>query len=170
MEGVRLGVGTSIPYLENAGLWLPIEAAAELRHYGMRELLFQRGETARGVYVLRSGRVAVSLQPRTASRRGFVEVVEAGAVLGLSEAAVGGFHQMTAESLGGAEVAYLSRAKLLTLLTAHGGLCQSVRRMLCEKIDDVYQSHRLLGGPGIRVSRRGRKTASQLRAPQETPA
>ena len=81
--------------------------------------------------------------------------------MGLSEAVAGGCHQLTAESLNVAEVAYLSRAKLLTMLTAHGLFCESVRRMVSESIAEVYRSHCLLGGPGVRASQGERKAASQ---------
>ena len=144
MTGLAIVLPQGSPQLRQA-----IEASAEVevRHYGDRELLFERGDPAEGIYWLRTGLVGLSLTPRAAARLESIEVAEPGALLGMSEVVAGGRFQLTARSAGSVTVTYLRRAGLLALLSKDGSLCSNVLVAMSEKLGEIYDSYRLLGGP-----------------------
>ena len=78
-------------------------------------LLFVEGQTARGVFVLCSGKVKLS----TTSKDGKVLILkqaEAGEVLGLSAAILGTDYEMTAETASACQLNFISRSDFMTLL------------------------------------------------------
>lgn len=134
---------------------------AERCWFAPRTVLFERGELAHGVYLLRSGRVAMFSGPQFAARRQRVELADCGAILGLGEVLAEGRYGLTAESAGSVEAAYVSQARLLALLRINPEACTQLRRLLVGQIDVIHAAHRLLGGPGLR--------SAPKRTPQQVP-
>ncbi len=76
------------------------------------EVLFRRGESACGIFVLLSGRVILDLGLDAC----FPRTYEAGALLGLSATLTRGIYSMTATVMENAVVAFWSREALESLL------------------------------------------------------
>ena len=137
--------------MEERGLTSALLEMAELCTFPPRSLIFERGTTASGVYVILAVRAALLSGPRVASRRQPAEIAGSGVILGLGEVLAEGRHCLTAESAGQVEAAYISRTKLVALVRHNPAIGGALRRLLAGKIDAVHQSHRLLGSPGLRT-------------------
>lgn len=95
-------------------------------------VLFQRGDAARGLYLICSGRVSVALDtdyfaypPR---------ILGPGAVVGLPATVAGSPYSLTAEVVDKAELAFVSRAVMLNCLTTNQQLCFEVMQLLSGEI------------------------------------
>jgi len=107
-------------------------------------VLFREGQTARGVFLLCSGRVRLSLCSES-GRRMTVRVASAGEVLGLSAAVAGGCYQVTAEALEGVQVAAVRRKDLLHFLRQYREVCLQVVNLLSEDLQVAYNRVRSVG-------------------------
>jgi len=107
-------------------------------------LLFVEGQTARGVYVLCSGRVKLS----TTSREGRVlilKIAEPGEVLGLSAAISGQPFELTAETTVPSQVNFIEREALLQGIEQSGELGLRSSQMLSWEFQSAYRDiHDLL--------------------------
>ncbi len=137
--------------MEEPGLTSALLEMAEFRTFPPRSLIFERGASASGVYLILAGRAALLSVPRVASRRQRAEMAGSGVILGLGEVLAEARHCLTAEAAGQVEAAYISRAKLVALLRGNPAIGAELRRLMVSEIDAVHQSHRLLGSPGLRT-------------------
>ena len=107
-------------------------------------VLFREGQPARGVFMLCSGRVRLSVCSDDGSRI-TVRVVSAGEMLGLSAALAGGSYEVTAEVLETLQVAQVRRKDLLHFLHEHREVCMQVVNMLSEDLHVAYNRVRTVG-------------------------
>jgi len=106
--------------------------------------LFREGQSARGVYLLREGRVRLTVCSES-GRRMTLRTVGPGEILGLSAALAGGFHEITAEAVDEVEVAEIRRKDLLHFLHEHCDICLQVVNLLSEDLHEAYDRVRAVG-------------------------
>jgi CRP/FNR family transcriptional regulator, cyclic AMP receptor protein len=119
-------------------------------------VLFREGQTARTVFLLCQGRVRLSLCSES-GRRMTVRMAGAGEVLGLSAAVSGGHYELTAEALGGVQVAVVRRKDLLRFLHERRDVCLQVVNLLR---DDLHQAYDRVRAVGLGRTRRARTTGA----------
>lgn len=101
-------------------------------------ILFVEGQTPRGVFVLCSGKVKLSIT----SREGKVlilKVAEAGDVLGLSSAISGADCEVTAETSMPCRVNFVSRRDLLRLLEEESEMGKRAAQMLSREFQTAFR-------------------------------
>src|SRR2546422_9393448 len=119
-------------------------------------ILFREGHSGRSIFVLCEGRVKLSVCSQSGKRL-TLRIAGPGEVLGLSSSLSGGPHQVTAETLGNAQVAVVERKDLLRFLRDHREACLQVVNLLSQDLHVAYDRVRSLGwaapgGPGPRAS------------------
>jgi CRP/FNR family cyclic AMP-dependent transcriptional regulator len=98
------------------------------------QVLFSEGEPARGIYILRTGRAAVSITSRE-GRVVILRMAEAGDVLGLNSVLGGSSYEATLKTIGPCRTDFIARAELLDLLERPAGakaMLAILRRELTE--------------------------------------
>ena len=128
-----------------------------IQSYPKGTVLFREGQTARGVFLLCSGRVRLSLCAES-GRRMTVRVAGSGEVLGLSAALAGGCYQVTAETLEAVQVAAVRRKDLLHFLHQYREVCLQVVNLLSEDLHVAYGRVRTVG---LSRTRRSSATAGR---------
>ncbi len=86
--------------------------------YPAGSVLFIEKQTSRGVYVLCEGEVKLSVSS-SEGKRLILRIAKAGEVLGLVSALSGTPHELTAETLRPAQVAFIPRDAFVRFLTRH---------------------------------------------------
>lgn len=107
-------------------------------------LLFREGQPARGVFVLCTGRVRLSVCADDGGRI-TVRIASPGELLGLSAVLAGGSYEVTAEALDTLQVAQVRRKDLLHFLHEHREVCLQVVNMLSEDLHVAYSRVRTVG-------------------------
>jgi CRP/FNR family cyclic AMP-dependent transcriptional regulator len=115
-------------------------------------VLFREGQPARGVFLLCTGRVRLTVCSES-GRRMTVRVVSSGETLGLSAAVSGGRYEVTAEALDAIQVAAVRRKDLLHFLHQHPDVCLQVVNLLSEDLHVAYDRVRAVGLGRTRRSR-----------------
>ncbi len=98
------------------------------------KVLFSEGEPARGIYILRTGRAAVSITSRE-GRVVILRMAEAGDVLGLNSELGGSLYDATVKTIGLCRTDFIARAELVDLLESPAGaraMLAILRRELTE--------------------------------------
>jgi len=98
-------------------------------------VLFRCGDPARGLYLICSGRIAVSLEPES-----FLyppRIVGPGSVLGLPATVAGSPYSLSAEVIEKAELAFVPRAAMLNCLSTNQSLCFEVMELLSGEISST---------------------------------
>jgi CRP/FNR family transcriptional regulator, cyclic AMP receptor protein len=101
-------------------------------------ILFVEGQTARGMFVLCSGKVNLS----TTSREGKVLILktaEPGEALGLSAAISGQSYEMTAETATPCQLNFVDRKNLMELLQAHSEIGLHAAQALSREFQSAYR-------------------------------
>jgi CRP-like cAMP-binding protein len=119
-------------------LWQALDGLKSVRTYTKGSSLFQQGTPAQGIYLVEKGEVRLTLPSSGRSEHTF-EVAGPGTVLGLSEAMTGEAHELSAEALSPAEIAYVERGKLLELLRDHHLFCLQIVQLLSDDLHGLYQ-------------------------------
>jgi len=107
-------------------------------------VLFVEGQSARGVYIVCSGRVKLS----TTSRDGktlIVRIAQAGEVLGLHATVSGEPYELTAETLQSCQLDFIKRDDFLRFLQEHGDACLAAAQHLSKNCQNAYETIRSLG-------------------------
>ena len=91
------------------------------RRFAPGALLFLEGDECSGVFVLRSGRVKLSVS-QLGGRSVIIGIAEAGDIVGLAAVIDGSPYESTAEALGECDTEFVTRDALLSGLTAEAGL------------------------------------------------
>lgn len=96
-------------------------------------VLFRQGEEVKGVYVVNSGKVRLSLTDTTT---GSVSdrFAQGGSVLGLPATMAGNAYSLTAEVRSAAEVVFVPRERVLELLRVQPTLCFEVVEILAQEV------------------------------------
>ena len=95
-------------------------------------ILFRRGDAARGLFLIRSGRVSVDLDTGNAAFP--PRILGAGAVVGLPATITGSPYSLTAEAIDDAELAFVPRPAVLGCLRENPHLCFEVMDLLSGEI------------------------------------
>jgi len=107
-------------------------------------ILFVEGQSARGVYIVCSGRVKLS----TTSRDGktlILRIAEAGEVLGLHATVSGKPYELTAETLQPCQLDFIKRDDFLQFLQNHADACLHAAQHLSQNCQSAYEMIRSLG-------------------------
>jgi len=131
--------------------WLPVgagggsDASDSFREYPKGTVLFDEGQTPRGVYVLcGGGRVKLSTCSGDA-RVLITDIAGPGYVLGLSAVVSGGAHEVTAETLDACRLAFVGRDEFLRLLGADVCALTQATRQLSRNYRTVHRQASVLG-------------------------
>ena len=111
-------------------------------------ILFRRGDAARGLFLIRSGRVSVDLDAGNAAFP--PRILGAGAVVGLPATVAGSPYSLTAEVIDDAELAFVPRPAVLSCLQSNPQLCFEVMDLLSGEISGTRTALKQAGA--IRLS------------------
>ena len=106
-------------------------------------MLFAEGEPARGVYILRTGRAAVSISS-SEGRVVILQMVRAGDVLGLNAVLRNSTYEATVKILEPSRVNFISRAQLLELVGNSDAGASAVIKMLSRELTRLTERTRSL--------------------------
>jgi CRP/FNR family transcriptional regulator len=112
--------------------------------YPQGAVLFVEGQSARGIYIICSGRVKLS----TTSRDGktlILRIAGAGEVLGLHATVSGKPYELTAETLQPCQLDFVKRDDFLRFLQNHGDACLNAAQHLSQNCQSAYEMIRSLG-------------------------
>jgi CRP/FNR family transcriptional regulator, cyclic AMP receptor protein len=113
-------------------------------HYPDAAKLFNEGEPARGIFILQSGRVKLYLTS-VDGRTLILRMSKAGDVLGLPGALSGGPYEVTAETMGPCQLAFIKREPFLRLLNNSKEISMGVARQLTSSYISACHEVRCLG-------------------------
>ena len=97
-------------------------------------VLFQQGTPPKGVFLVSSGKVALSLNKRKAKN---YWVADAGSLLGLPATVRNTPYSLTAKAIEETKVVFVSRAKLRRLLLSNPKLCFEAVRILGAEVRSI---------------------------------
>src|SRR5690242_2939124 len=107
-------------------------------------IIFMEGQPARGVYVLRKGRVKL-LTTNSDGRTLIMKIAKPGEALGLNSVITGKPYDLTAEILQPAELAFIPRADFMKCITEHGDACMHFASHLSRDCQAAYDLVRSIG-------------------------
>lgn len=107
-------------------------------------IIFMEGQPARGVYVLRQGRVKL-LTSNSDGRTMILKIAKPGEALGLNSVISGMAYDVTAEILQPAELAFIPRADFLKCITERGDACMHFASLLSHDCQAAYELVRSIG-------------------------
>src|SRR3984957_3045809 len=112
--------------------------------YPANRVLFSEKEAARGVFVVLSGEVKLSINS-SEGRRLSLRIAKKGEILGLASALSGNSYELTAETLYPATIAPISRQDFLSFLTRHPEAYQAVTEELSRHVSIACERLRAVG-------------------------
>jgi len=123
------------------------QALADIRRtssYPSGAILFMEGEPARGVYIVCQGRVKL-LTTNSDGKTLIFKIAKPGEILGLNATLAGIPHEITAETLQPAQLAYVSREDFLKLIKDNADACLHVAQHLGRDCHSAYEVIRSIG-------------------------
>jgi CRP/FNR family transcriptional regulator, cyclic AMP receptor protein len=111
--------------------------------HGRGKVLFAEGEPARGVYILRTGRAAMSITSRE-GRVVILRMVQAGDVLGLNSVLRSAAYEMTVKTLEPCRTDFISRPELLELMGTSQAGAQAIMKLLSQELTELTARTRSL--------------------------
>lgn len=123
------------------------------RKFAKGAVLYEHGTPAAGIYLVQQGSVRVLLTTPD-NQRQLLEVVGAGAVLGLSESMCGDRYRVTAEAEEPATTQFVARDSFIDFLDTHHEYCMQVVRILSENLHGLYHKFRSVSAHPGRPRRR----------------
>ncbi len=133
------GLPSNCPQLASA-----LERGAEVVIRSRGSLLFEQGQPAAGVYVVRRGKVRLRLACATGQHT--YRTVAAGYILGLPSAVSNEPYSLTAEVLEDAELAFVGRARVIALLRSRNDLSMQLVTLLADEVRRMRQQASVLAG------------------------
>lgn len=127
----------------SAALRHELEKLMMAREYPERSLLFAEGQPATGVFIVRSGRVKLTMGSDK-GRRMVVEMAGPGEVLGLSATISGKPSEVTAETLTACRVSFINQPEFIAFLEKHPGACLQISLLLSDELGAAYERVRAL--------------------------
>ncbi|MGA9642354.1 MAG: cyclic nucleotide-binding domain-containing protein [Terriglobales bacterium] len=115
--------------------------------------LYEHGTEAAGIYLVESGSVRV-LIPAPENQKQLLEVVHAGAILGLSESMAGDHYRVTAEAEEPTTAAFITRQGFCDFLDNHHEFCMQIVRLLSDNLHGLYHRFRSVSAHPGRPRRR----------------
>lgn len=123
------------------------------RSFSKGTALYQQGADATGFYLVETGAVRVLL-PTSENQNQLLEVVGAGAILGLSESMCGDKYRVTAEAEEPTTAAFIDRDSFVRFLGGHHEYCMQVVSILSENLHGLYHKFRSVSAHPGRPRRR----------------
>jgi CRP/FNR family transcriptional regulator len=120
-----------------------IDRVSRTRIYPRGAVVFHEGNIARGVYVLSSGRVKVSISSAD-GRKLIIRIARAGDVLGLYAGLTGRPFEATAEMVESGRVDFISRTDLLNLMAQQQTLNTDLVEMFSRQFSEFVDNTRML--------------------------
>jgi len=111
--------------------------------HGRGSMLFAEGEPARGVYILRTGRAAVSISS-SEGRIVILHMVQAGDVLGLNAVLRNSTYEATVRTLAPSRVNFIPRAELMGLVENSDAAASAVIKLLGRELAQLKSRARSL--------------------------
>jgi len=143
------------------------EGSALVRNYRKGTVVYRRGRAVRGVFLIRNGRVRLSLGDASSSV--VLHVAGPGSVLGLGETMSGCAYEASVETLEACQIAFLRREEFLRYLRLNCGLCMQLVQLLSEDLHHLYQQYRTIGGPATRNRKPRSNGSGEKPRPQDGP-
>ena len=112
--------------------------------YPAGALLFMEGEQARGVHIICQGRVKL-LTTNSEGKTLIFKIAKPGEILGLNATLSGSAHEITAETLQPAQLAYVSREDFIKFIKENGDACLQVAQHLGRDCHSAYEVIRAIG-------------------------
>ena len=112
--------------------------------YPAGAILFMEGEQARGVYIVCEGRVKM-LTTNSDGKTLIFKIAKPGEILGLNATLAGTPHEITAEALQPARLAYIGREDFLKFIREYGDACLHVAQHLGRDCHSAYEVIRSIG-------------------------
>ena len=104
--------------------------------HGRGKVLFAEGEPARGVYILRTGRAAISISS-SEGRVVILRMAQAGDVLGLNAVLCSSSHDVTVRTLEPCRTDFIPRADLMELMTTSQAGTHAILKVLSKELTEL---------------------------------
>lgn len=130
-----------------------LRSIVRVREFRKGETLYTHGTVADGLFLVETGAVQVLL-PTREQRLQVLEVVGAGAILGLSETMSGDNYRVTANAEDLTKTSFIDRTKFLEFLDVHPEFCMQIVRLLSENLHGLYHKFRSVSAHPGRPRRR----------------
>ena len=111
--------------------------------HGRGKVLFAEGEPARGVYILRTGRAAVSISS-SEGRVVLLRMAQAADVLGLNSVLSNGSYHTTVKTLEPCRTDFISRLELVELMQQSSAGAYAILRILSQELTELTDRAKLL--------------------------
>ncbi len=111
--------------------------------HGRGRVLFTEGEQARGVYILRTGRAAVSISSRE-GRVVMLRLAQPGDVLGLNSVLQNCSYDTTVKTLEPCRTDFIPRAELIDLMQQSHAAVQSILNIVSQELTEITNRTKLL--------------------------
>ncbi len=129
--------------------------------YSAGDTLFTEGEVAKGVFILRQGKVKL-VASSSEGKALILRIATTGAILGLSPAVAAKTHDISAAVLEPSQVSFIKRADLLQLMNAHGDLALQLAKELSLEYASLCQELSTIGLQRSAMSRLAQLLASWI--------
>jgi len=153
MQTMRETVTSSMSQAQRTGGFLNRLSPAELEDlrsmgcpssYSAGMVLFSEKDSARGIYLVVSGEVKLSINSSEGKRLS-LHIAKAGEILGLTSAVTGSPFEMTAEILYPAKITHIARREFLGFLMRHPEVYQAVTEELSQQLTMACEQLRTVG-------------------------
>ena len=124
-------------------LWAALEGICSRMAVAKGKVLFQQGEAGRGVFLLRQGKVRLSLH-RTGGKELPYRVAGPGNILGLPATLSHAPYSLTAENLADCEVGFAPAEDVLNLLSKRGDLCFQAVEIMAHEVRKLRKKQAVL--------------------------
>jgi len=120
--------------------------------HGRGKVLFVEGEPARGIYVLRSGRAAVSISS-SEGRVVILRIAHGGEVVGLNSVLRSSVYDVSVKTLEPCRTTFIPRAELMEILATSQAGTQAIVNMLSHELTELTGRTRTLLLPQLASGR-----------------
>jgi CRP-like cAMP-binding protein len=124
--------------------WKQLSDVHILREYPAGSVLFMQSKPAQGIYVVRSGRVEVTISAD--DQQLLLRVAGSGTVLGAGPTLNGRPHDTTALATEAVEVLFFPRPELLKVIGRFPAICLDLAQVINADLDAAYEGLRFLRG------------------------
>jgi CRP/FNR family transcriptional regulator, cyclic AMP receptor protein len=114
-------------------LWAELEGIATSTAVGKGKVLFRQGDQGRGVFLLRKGKLMLSLHPR-GHRKVLYRTVGPGHILGLPATLSNAPYSLAAECLADCELAFIRAEEVIDLVSKRGDLCLQAIEIMAHEV------------------------------------
>ena len=147
-----------------------LEAITLTTHYPTGAVLFSEAEPSRGIYIVRRGRIKLSICASD-GRTLILRIVEEGEVLGAAAALASREYEATAEAQEPCEVSFLRHSDMVRMMMTHGDVALWITQHLSHDYNATCREIRTLMLSGSASEKLARLLVEQLdrRAEPKSP-